>query len=62
MREHELWRDALEFARGSALTLEELKRETGSRHYLRESEGKLTRKDVLAREWQIVQMASLGVG
>ena len=62
VREHELWRHALEFARGSALTLDELKRETGSRDYLRESDGKLTRKDVLAREWRIVQMASLGVG
>jgi primosomal protein N' len=61
VREHELWRYALEFARGSALTLDELKRETGSRDYVRETDGKLTRKDVLAREWRIVQMASLGV-
>jgi conjugative relaxase-like TrwC/TraI family protein len=62
VREHELWRHALEFARGSALTLDELKRETASRDYLREADGKLTRKDVLAREWRIVQMASHGVG
>lgn len=55
--EHELWRHALEFARGSALTLSDLKRETASRDYLRETNGKLTRKDVLAREWKIVQMA-----
>jgi conjugative relaxase-like TrwC/TraI family protein len=61
VHEHELWRYALEFARGSALTLDELKRETASRDYLRETNGKLTRKDVLAREWRIVQMAKYGV-
>lgn len=55
--EHELWRHALEFARGSALTLADLKRETASRDYIREANGKLTRKDVLAREWKIIQMA-----
>jgi hypothetical protein len=42
--------------------LEELKRETASRDYLREADGKLTRKDVPAREWRIVQMASRGLG
>ena len=62
VHEHELWRHALEFARGSALTLDELKRETASRDYLREADGKLTRKDVLAREWRILQMASRGAG
>lgn len=62
VNEHELWRHALEFARGSAVTLEELKRGTASRDYLREADGKLTRKDVLAREWRIVQMASRGLG
>lgn len=62
VHEHELWRHALEFARGSALTLAHLKRETASREYLREAYGKLTRKDVLGREWRIVQMASQGAG
>jgi conjugative relaxase-like TrwC/TraI family protein len=60
--EHELWRHALEFARGSALTLADLKLETASRDYLREPNGKLTRKDVLAREWKIVQMAKHRTG
>ncbi len=60
--EHELWRHALEFARGSQLALTELKRETASRDYIREANGKLTRKDVLGREWRIVQMASQGAG
>jgi conjugative relaxase-like TrwC/TraI family protein len=62
VREHELWRHALEFARGSGLTLTDLKRETASRDYLREADGKLTRKDVLGREWRIVQMATEGAG
>lgn len=62
VREHELWRHALEFARGSGLTLAELKRETNSHDYLRDADGKLTRKDVLGREWRIVQMAMEGAG
>ncbi len=62
VREHELWRHALEFARGSTLTVAELKRETASRDYVREADGKLTRKDVLGREWRIVQMAKQGKG
>jgi conjugative relaxase-like TrwC/TraI family protein len=62
VREHELWRHALEFARGSTLTLTNLKVETASRDYLREPNGELTRKDVLAREWRIVQMAKQGTG
>ena len=62
VHEHELWRHALEFARGSALTLADLKHETASRDYIREADGKLTRKDVLAREWRIVQMAKQGAG
>jgi len=62
VREHELWRHALEFARGSTLTLQDLKRETATRDYIREANGKLARKDVLEREWRIVQMAKHGVG
>jgi ATP-dependent exoDNAse (exonuclease V) alpha subunit len=44
------------------LTLAELKLETVSRGYLREANGKLTRKDVLGREWRIVRMATEGAG
>ena len=62
VREHDLWRHALEFARGSTLTLAGLKRETAARDYLRQADGKLTRKDVLGREWRIVQMAKHGAG
>lgn len=60
VHEHELWRHALEFARGHRVTLDEIKRETAARPYLREESDKLTRRDVLAREWEIVQMAERG--
>lgn len=62
VHEYELWRHALETARGSALTLAELKHETAARDYLREADGRLTRKDVLGREWKIVQIAAEGAG
>ena len=60
VHEHDLWSHALDFARGSRLTLAEVKRETESRPYLRETPGGLTRRDVLAREWAIVQLAKNG--
>ena len=60
VREHELWRYALEIARGGAATLADVKRETARRDYIREASGKLTRRDVLGREWNIVQLAMLG--
>lgn len=60
IREHELWRYALEIARGCAVTLSDVKRETVRRDYIREAQGKLTRRDVLAREWHIVQLAKDG--
>ena len=62
VQEHELWRYALEAARGASLSLAELKRETASRDYVREPDGRLTHKDVLGREWKIVQMAAKGAG
>jgi len=40
--------------------LADVKRETARRDYIREAQGKLTRRDVLAREWQIVQLAKDG--
>ena len=57
VREHELWRYALEIARGGWATLADVKGETARRDYIREKSGKLTRRDVLAREWAIVQLA-----
>lgn len=58
--EHDLWRHALEFARGRGVTLEDIKRETAARPYIRDTPGKLTRRDVLAREWEIVKLARNG--
>jgi conjugative relaxase-like TrwC/TraI family protein len=60
VQEHELWRYALEFARGHRVTVDDIKRETASRPYIRGELGKLTRRDVLAREWEIVQLAKQG--
>jgi hypothetical protein len=61
VREHELWRHALAKARGSDVTVAELKRETEARSYLRTEQDKISRRDVLAREWAIVEMARDGV-
>ncbi len=60
VQEHELWRYALEFARGNRVMIDDIKRETASRPYIRGESGKLTRRDVLAREWEIVQLAKQG--
>lgn len=60
VQEQELWRYALERARGSALSVEAVKAETAARPYIREANGKLTRRDVLAREWRIVCLARDG--
>jgi conjugative relaxase-like TrwC/TraI family protein len=60
VQEHELWRYALEFARGHSVTIDDIKGETASRPYIRGELGKLTRQDVLAREWEIVQLAKQG--
>jgi hypothetical protein len=60
--EHELWRHALEAARGASVSLAEIKKETASRVYLRDETGKVAHRDVLAREWEIVQAARDGIG
>jgi conjugative relaxase-like TrwC/TraI family protein len=59
--EHELWRHALEAARGASVSLAEIKKETASRVYLRDEAGKVAHRDVLAREWEIVQAARDGI-
>jgi ATP-dependent exoDNAse (exonuclease V) alpha subunit len=43
------------------VTLAEIKAETARRDYVREGSGKLTLRDVLAREWDIVQIAKEGI-
>jgi conjugative relaxase-like TrwC/TraI family protein len=62
VREHELWRHALEAARGGSLSLADIKKETMSRTYLRDGSDKVAHRDVLAREWEIVQAARDGIG
>jgi conjugative relaxase-like TrwC/TraI family protein len=62
VREHELWRQALSIARGDAISLGSIKEETASRPYLRTGDDKVAHRDVLAREWNIVQAARDGIG
>ncbi|MCI0538010.1 MAG: relaxase domain-containing protein [Verrucomicrobiales bacterium] len=64
IHEHELWSAAVEHARGSALTLENIKAESQGRDYLRTdgSPGKVTTREVLSREWDIVCLARDGRG
>ena len=62
VREHELWRHALEAARGGSLSLADIKKETMSRIYLRDGNDKVAHRDVLSREWEIVQAARDGIG
>lgn len=61
VQEQEIWRYALERARGSALSVDSIKVETAARPYIRQENGKLTRRDVLARELQIVRLAKDGI-
>ena len=62
--EHELWRHALEHVRGQNVELAEIQAATVRRGYLRYKEhpGRITTKDVLRREWEIVCMARDGIG
>jgi hypothetical protein len=62
VHEHELWRHALEAGRGSSTSLNEIKEETASREYLRSGEDKVAHRDVLAREWEIVEAARDAIG
>ena len=62
VREHELWRYALETARGGSISVADIRKETASRAYLRGADDKVAHRDVLAREWEIVQAARDGIG
>ena len=59
--DHEIWRHALARGRGAEFTILELKAETDRRPYLRAEGGKVSRKDVLEREWNLVELARSGV-
>jgi conjugative relaxase-like TrwC/TraI family protein len=64
VREHELWRFALERGRGEDFMLQDLHGATKERDYIRDDErwDKLTKHEILAREWDIVCQAKEGVG
>lgn len=62
--ECQVWQEALGRARGEAFSVAELKQLTERRGYIRNADrpGELTKRDVLLREWEIVQTAKEGVG
>jgi conjugative relaxase-like TrwC/TraI family protein len=62
VREHELWRHALEAIRSSSVGLDEIKRLSASRDYLRGDNDKVAHREMLAREWEIVRAAADGTG
>ena len=61
--EHEVWRQAMIRARGSAVTATDLKAATGQRGYVRDANQvpSVTTREVLVREWEIVRAGSEGV-
>ncbi len=64
VHEHELWRHALEHVRGQSIGLADVQAVTRQRGYLRDEKhpGKVTTKELLRREWDIVCMAKDGIG
>jgi hypothetical protein len=62
--ECQLWQEALGRARGEGFSVAELKQFTERRGYIRnaDSSGEVTKREVLLREWEIVQTAKEGVG
>ena len=61
--ECQVWQQALERARGQHFSIAELKEFTNQRGYIRNDErtSEITLRDVLLREWEIVQTAKDGV-
>ena len=64
VHEHELWRHALEYARGANIALAELHATTARAGYLRDRNNSnwLTTREVLSRELKIVNLAKSGSG
>ncbi|HTS16648.1 MAG TPA: MobF family relaxase [Verrucomicrobiae bacterium] len=62
--EHELWRHALEHARGQNMTLTAIRQATRDRDYIRADRGpfQVTTRAALEREWDIVCLARNGSG
>jgi len=61
--ECQVWQEALGRARGEGFSVAELKAFTERRGYIRDADrpGEVTMRDVLMREWEIVQTAKEGV-
>jgi conjugative relaxase-like TrwC/TraI family protein len=62
--ECQLWQEALGRARGESFSVSDLKEFTQRRGYIRDEArpGEVTLREVLLREWEIVQTAKEGVG
>jgi conjugative relaxase-like TrwC/TraI family protein len=62
--ECQVWQEALGRARGEGFSVSELKDFTQRRGYIRDADrpGEVTLRDVLLREWEIVQIVKEGVG
>jgi conjugative relaxase-like TrwC/TraI family protein len=64
VQEHDIWRHALEHARGQNVSLSEIQAVTRRRDYVRDKRfaGDVTTRDVIAREWRIIGFAQDGIG
>jgi ATP-dependent exoDNAse (exonuclease V) alpha subunit len=64
VNEHELWRHALEYARGENMRVADIQAVTRQRDYIRDEKhpGKVTSPEHLQRECEIVRMATGGRG
>ncbi len=64
VHEHELWRHALERARGQDVSLANIKAITQQRGYVRfdDHPGKVSTREHLLREWEIIEIAKTGLG
>jgi conjugative relaxase-like TrwC/TraI family protein len=64
VHQHELWRHALEHARGREVTIADIRAVTNRRNYLRDDKhpGEVTTREHLLREWEIVQTTKEGFG
>lgn len=62
--ECQVWQQALERARGQGFSIDELKEFTHQRNYIRNDQrpAEVTLREVLFREWEIVQTAKEGIG
>ncbi len=62
VNEHELWRQALQYARGQDVNFKDVLAMTRLRNYVRDEQhpGNVTTREHLLREWEIVEVAKEG--